>query len=219
MNIYGIYSAGGFAREIRSSLVHSLKKSGQDSFEIVYIDDDTSKLGETIHGSKVVSYDTFMTFDNKLINVAFADPVIRKRKVEQARNDNVEFFSVIASSHVKGDNVVHGDGSIFAHNTVVTSDAIIGDHFHCNIFSYVAHDCVIGDFVTFSPRVSLNGRVIVEDMVYIGTNAIILPGKDNDPVVIGEGAVIGAGSLVTKSVEKGATVVGSPAKPLQRRPR
>ena len=217
MNIYGIYSAGGFAREIRASLIHSLEKSGQLRFEVVYIDDDTSKVGETIHGSKVVSYDTFIKFDNKFINVAFADPVIRKRKTEQARSDNVGFFSIIAQSHVRGENVVHGEGSIFAHYTVITSDAVIGDHFHCNIFSYVAHDCVIGDFVTFAPRVSLNGRVIVEDMVYIGTNAIILPGKDNDPLVLGEGAVIGAGALVTKSVEKGATVVGSPAKPLQRR--
>jgi hypothetical protein len=35
---------------------------------------------------------------------------------------------------------------------MVTASAKIGAHFQCNIYSYVAHDCVIGDFVTFAPR-------------------------------------------------------------------
>ena len=80
----------------------------------------------------------------KLINVAFADPMLRKSKVEQARNDNIGFFSITAPSHIKGDNVICGNGAKFAYNTVVTSDAVISEHFHCNIFSYVANDCTVG---------------------------------------------------------------------------
>jgi maltose O-acetyltransferase len=43
--------------------------------------------------------------------------------------------------------------------------------------------------------------------IWIGGGVIILPG-----VTIGDGAVIGAGSVVTRDVEKGSTVVGSPAR-------
>lgn len=48
----------------------------------------------------------------------------------------------------------------------------------------------------------------------IGTNAVIMPG-----VVIGEGSVIGACSLVTKNTEPWTIYVGVPAKPVKIRPR
>lgn len=41
-----------------------------------------------------------------------------------------------------------------------------GRHFHANLYSYVEHDCVIGDFVTFAPGVKCNGNVVVEDYAY-----------------------------------------------------
>jgi acetyltransferase-like isoleucine patch superfamily enzyme len=51
--------------------------------------------------------------------------------------------------------------------------------------------------------------VTIEDYVWIGTRAIILPG-----VTLGRGCVVGAGAVVTKSVLPGSTVVGIPARPI-----
>ena len=51
--------------------------------------------------------------------------------------------------------------------------------------------------------------VVIEDFVWIGTRAIILPG-----VTLGRGCVVGAGAVVTKSVYPGETVVGVPARPI-----
>lgn len=56
----------------------------------------------------------------------------------------------------------------------------------------------------FSP---ITAPVTIEDYVFIGPRAIILPG-----VVIGKGAVVAAGAVVTKSVEPYAIVGGVPAK-------
>jgi len=56
------------------------------------------------------------------------------------------------------------------------------------------------------------GDIVVEDDVWIGTNSIILSG-----VTIGQGAVIGAGSLVTKDVPPYAIVGGVPAKVIRMR--
>ena len=107
-------------------------------------------------------------------------------------------------------------GAIFCDYTIVTSDVSIGSYFHCNIYSYVAHDCVIGDFVTFAPAVKCNGNVRIEDDVYVGTGAIIRPGRAGKSLTIGRGAVIGMGAVVTKDVAPGETVVGNPARPVQR---
>ncbi len=212
MQTFGIYSAGGFAREVRGSLVAALGMVEQGDFQVVFIDDDPSQIGGVIHGSKVVSYEQFKTMENKRISIAFAAPTLRKEKAKIAAQDGIDTFSITAPNHILGDNVAIGRGAILASNSMITADAKIGDHFHCNIYSYVAHDCTVGDFVTFAPRVSLNGRVIVEDMVYIGSDATILPGKEGAPLVIGEGAVIGAGAVVTKSVPSGAVMVGNPAR-------
>lgn len=59
---------------------------------------------------------------------------------------------------------------------------------------------------------STKGAIIVEDDVWIGMNAIILSG-----VRISQGAVIGAGAVVTKDVPPYAIVVGNPAKVIKYR--
>jgi acetyltransferase-like isoleucine patch superfamily enzyme len=57
-------------------------------------------------------------------------------------------------------------------------------------------------------------QVIIEDYVWIGTRAMVLPG-----VKIGEGAVVAAGAVVTKDVEEYTIVGGIPAKALGKRSR
>jgi UDP-2-acetamido-3-amino-2,3-dideoxy-glucuronate N-acetyltransferase len=52
-------------------------------------------------------------------------------------------------------------------------------------------------------------RTVVEPRASLGSGAVILGG-----VTIGEGALVGAGAVVTRDVPPGATVVGNPAKPL-----
>jgi acetyltransferase-like isoleucine patch superfamily enzyme len=56
------------------------------------------------------------------------------------------------------------------------------------------------------------GEVVIDDGCDIGMGAIILPG-----VHVGKGAIIGAGSVVTKDVEGFTVVAGNPAKLLRKR--
>lgn len=80
----------------------------------------------------------------------------------------------------------------------------------------------IGDYVDISPEVNIwtlqhntqssdfgtiGGSVFIEDFVWIGNRAIILPG-----VTIGRGSVVAAGSVVTKDVSPNTIVGGVPAK-------
>ena len=55
--------------------------------------------------------------------------------------------------------------------------------------------------------------LIIEDDVWVGHNAVILPGCK----FIGRGAIIGAGSIVTRNVAPYSVIAGNPAKPLRMR--
>lgn len=57
----------------------------------------------------------------------------------------------------------------------------------------------------------IKGKITIEDYVWIGTGATLLPG-----IRIGRGAVIGAKAVVSKSVAAGSIVVGNPAKPVSK---
>jgi acetyltransferase-like isoleucine patch superfamily enzyme len=59
---------------------------------------------------------------------------------------------------------------------------------------------------------SIYSKIIIEDEVWIGANSIILKG-----VKIGKGAVIGAGSIVTKNVSPYTIYAGNPAKFIKKR--
>jgi acetyltransferase-like isoleucine patch superfamily enzyme len=110
-----------------------------------------------------------------------------------------------------------GEGAIFCPFTTVTANAHIGKFFHANLYSYVAHDCMIGDYVTFGPSVHCNGGTVIKDHAYIGTGAVIREARDGKPIIIGEGAVVGMGAVVTRNVEPHTTVVGNPAAPIWKR--
>src|SRR3546814_10482184 len=85
------------------------------------------------------------------------------------------------------DGVDCGEGMILSPFVTVTSNVKVGLGFHANIYSYVAHDSVIGDYVTFAPGVMCNGNVMIEDHAYLGTGAIIRQGEPGRPLVIGRG--------------------------------
>ena len=79
---------------------------------------------------------------------------------------------------------------------------------HYTIIQTLGHDPDASDFR------GVPGNVVIGDHVWIGTRAMILPG-----VTIGEGAVIGAGSVVTKDIPPYSIAVGSPAKVVRERNR
>lgn len=92
----------------------------------------------------------------------------------------------------------------------------------------VPNNIIIGDFVMMGPNVTIHSAnhkyddltvpmlyqgiityeaTIIEDDVWIGSHAIILPG-----LVIRKGTIIGTGSLVTKSFPEYSIIAGNPAK-------
>lgn len=148
---------------------------------------------------------------NDNVIIAISDTKLRNKIYIKLKEDGLKFPSFIHKNTFLSKNSTIEEGSILCPFVTLTSNIKIGKNFQANIYSYVAHDCIIGDNVTFAPSVKCNGNVIIEDNVYIGTGVIIHQGKPNRPLKIGKGAIIAAGAVVTKNIPEGMTVFGSPA--------
>jgi sugar O-acyltransferase (sialic acid O-acetyltransferase NeuD family) len=144
------------------------------------------------------------------ICVAVGDPGMRRRLAERCAG--ARFAGVVAPTAIVDPTAELGEGAALCDFVMINSLARIGRHFQANYYSHVSHDCVIGDYVTFSPRTSCLGNVHIGDGVFVGAGAVIRNGAAGQPLTIGEGAVIGMGAVVVADVPAGARVVGNPAK-------
>lgn len=213
--LFGIYGVGGYGREVMPVARERLLTLGTPIERLVFITDD--KDVDIINGQCVMTYPEFLACDasERYASIAIANSQTRERLAGRLQADGVNPWTIKASNATILDNNDIGPGAILGSFTTITSNAKIGEYFHANIYSYVAHDCVIGDFVTFAPSVHCNGNVVIEDHAYIGTGAILKQGTPDAPLIIGKGATVGMGAVVTRSVPPQAVVVGNPAKPMR----
>lgn len=149
------------------------------------------------------------------------------------RINNVTFgTNVRVMEFVNLYNCQVGDETLIGPFVEVQEDVRIGARCKIESHSFVCAGTQIGDEVFVGHHVSFtNDRtpaatnpdgspktatdwdlepVIVESRASIGSGAVLLPG-----VRIGEGALVGAGSVVTKDVAPGAVVAGNPARDMR----
>ena len=142
---------------------------------------------------------------------------------------NVQYFNFINLYGCKiGDNTKIGAFVEIQKNAIIGKRCKISSHTFICEGVHIGNDVFIGHGVMFindkHPHASINGMPItdqwtlsetfIEDEVSIGSNATILCG-----IRIHQGAIIGAGAVVTKDVPKDTVVVGNPAHIYKRQPR
>ena len=132
---------------------------------------------------------------------------------------NVEIGSNVAIWNyvIIGDNTKIGDGTLIGSFCDIGKNVVIGKD--CSIQAHVtiSNGCVLGDNVFIAPNSSLlNDKYpksnfmtppVIKDGARIGGGVTILP-----EVTVGENAVIGGGSVVTKNVPPCSVLAGVPAK-------
>ncbi len=106
------------------------------------------------------------------------------------------------------DNVFREFVSIHAGTAQDRGDTAVGNGNLFLAYTHVAHDCVVGDFTTFSNNAQIAGHVVIGDWVVMGAYAGV-----HQFCRIGAHAMVAAGSIVLQDVPPFTTVQGYPAKP------
>lgn len=201
-DLLGIWGTGGCGRGIMP-----LARTQFPDARLAFLAD--TDAASFCNGSPVMQLEEFIAAGGQRVALAIAAPAVRRRLAERCEAAGVSPLAVIASDWIVMDDVEVGEGALVSPHVTFTSNLRIGRHFHCNLYSYVEHDCRIGDFVTFAPGVRCNGNVTICDGAYIGSGAMIRQG-----IVIGADAVVGMGAVVIKDVRPGQVVAGNPARPI-----
>src|SRR5215472_18749959 len=77
----------------------------------------------------------------------------------------------------------------------------VGDHNLLMMYCHIAHDCLLGNWNIIANGATLGGHVVIEDYVIVGGLAGI-----HQFVKVGAGAILGAGSMVSKEIPQSPEV-------------
>ena len=126
------------------------------------------------------------------------EPEVWFKLVSPEARVNVGEFSFLG----RGTEIDASDRVTIGSHVLVAPRVFITDHAH-----KLARGALIGS------QGCSSAPVVIEDGVWLGVNAVVLPG-----VSIREGAVVGAGAVVTRDVPADTIVAGVPARVLRERP-
>lgn len=187
------------------------------NFEILgFIDDDPTKTNCEIRGHKVLgNSDGLAQLKSDLgidgAIVAIGHNETRRHLGQKIIDSGLELINAIHPVSVIASDVDVGSGVVFGAGVIINVGSRIGDHVNINTAATVDHDNIIEDGVNISPAVHTSGRVHICRDVFIGTGAVFIT-----DIKIGEGAIVGAGSVVIQDVEPYTVVAGVPAHLIRR---
>ncbi|GLO80043.1 acetyltransferase [Sulfitobacter pontiacus] len=136
---------------------------------------------------------------------------LRRKVFDAARARGFTFPAVVHPSVIRAEDVTLADGAQVLAGAILQAGVTVGENALLNTGCIVDHECQIGAHAHLAPGVTLSGGVTIGSSVHVGTSAVVIQG-----ICIGNGAIVGAGAVVTKDVAPGVTVVGNPARPLDR---
>jgi sugar O-acyltransferase (sialic acid O-acetyltransferase NeuD family) len=203
-----IYGAGGSAREV----AWLASECGQTVRG--FVDDDERAAGRIINDLPVLRLnDAAARYSKALVVGAVGSPAVRESVIDKAIASGFELGTLVHPRVETSRWVSIGPGTVICAGCILTTNITIGRSVQINLDCTISHDAVLEDYVTLAPGVHVSGWVRIERRAYIGTGVSIINGTEGDPLIIGAGAIVGAGACVTRSIPAGVTAVGVPAKP------
>lgn len=184
-------------------------RSGHDAgrmraIGVAYLGDDAEVVGglglRSIHAA--------------ILGIAGLRNVERRRALASRFGEQIQaWWPAVHPSAVVAETATVAEGAVILAGATVNPLARIGRHVVLNTRSVVEHDADIADFAVISPGAIVCGGVRVGPGAFVGAGATVLTG-----VSIGADAVVGAGAVALRDVPAGVTVVGNPARAVERQP-
>lgn len=105
-----------------------------------------------------------------------------------------------------------GRGTVINFGVAVGGGTRVGDQVSLGPGVIVGHDCTIEAYAMAAPGAAVSGFVRLGRACYVGARAVV-----RQRLTVGAGALLGMGAVVVRDVSAGQTVVGNPARPIERR--
>ncbi len=214
--VLGIYGAGGFGCEVMALLPSALPtlfpKDDLSEIFVCFIDDE--KNNTNINGVDVLSATEFHLLESSehAYTIAISDSKSRKLVFERMLKSRAKPITLVFDDVLIMKDTKIGNGSILMPGAKISSSVIVGEFVHINFNTYIAHDCVIENFVTVSPGVICCGNVIIGESAFIGAGSVIKQGTPSKPRLIGAGSTLGIGSNLISNIPIDQTYAGNPAR-------
>jgi len=192
-------------------VIDNIKKN-EDIAVVGFLDDVKYGREETFMGYPIIgNKDDVPKYKNEcyFVNNVFGSPA-RRKFVFNILN-GCDLYSVIDPS-VNTNHVSIGDGVYVGEQVFLGALSLIKDWVSIRGLAYIGHEAILGKNVYIAPCACVLGRVSVGDCSWIGGNSVIRNG-----ISIGNNVTVGCGAVVVADVPNNMTVVGNPAKPIQRK--
>lgn len=211
-----IYGAGGFGREV-AWLIRSVMDNDKEFEGVCFIDDDDKICGTLLNDIEVLSLvQAKEKYSGACVVSGIGIPKIREATMQKAYAAGFDFGTLIHPGVEMSKWVEIGEGTVICAGNILTTNIKLGKHVQINLDCTIGHDVIMEDYATLAPGVHVSGYVHLGKRVYLGTGAVVINGTQNNPMVIGDDAVIGAGACVTQSIPSGQTWTGIPAKVVEK---
>ncbi len=205
-----VYGTGGHGRET-ALLIDAMIGAGAPMRLVGYLDDDVTRHGHMVGSLPVLGGAEYLVAHRGEIDVALGigNPRARAALVQRIRSWVRAFPVLVHPDLPRFARVAVHEGTQIHAGAILTVDIEIGAFSILNRHVDVSHDCVLGEYATLAPAVSLAGNVRLGNGVDCGVRATCIPG-----VAVGAWSVIGAGAVVISDIPDGVTAVGVPARPI-----
>lgn len=180
-------------------------------YEIEGILDVSEKIGLSVLGYPIIGTEDLIqklskTNTHFLVTVGqIKTPQIRENLFNKLLENHTKIATIIAPTALVSKHAVIEKGTIVMHRATINAGVIIGRNNIINTASNIEHDVKIGDHCHISTGAIINGHCSIGSGVFVGSNSTLVQG-----VQIVDDVVIGAGTLVHKSISEPGIYVGTP---------
>jgi len=201
-----IVGAGGFGREQYNRFKDFFP---QNKYKIKgFLDDNASILDNySLEIGIIGNLDNYEVQNQDRFIFAIGNIETKKRLVEKLKNKGAKFLTFIHQTAIVANTARIGEGSIVCPFCLVSNNAQLDDFVLMNAYSSCGHDTKVGKYCILSPYATLNGFVVLEDEVFLGTHATVTAYKK-----VGYQSKVSANSVVMRDVPPNRIVFGVPGK-------